>query len=1098
MNRNILIASVLFTTVLSACEVRSFPFVTEGDDPNNPGDKGDAFVFRPGEGGSFGNGTNGDALPPVPDGAVRRPDGGLCVIVDEQCNGADDDCDGVIDNGFDLQTNAGNCGRCGSVCQLEHAFPACVAGVCKVQDCLPGWFDTDKNVANGCECLKSNGGVELCDGADNDCDGQVDEDFAFPTDKNNCGKCGVTCEFPHAAAACDTGLCVMGTCEPGFINLNAGANDKDGCEYSCTPTADPTERCDGVDNDCNGGIDNAPIDEGAACPDANVTVCKRGIVTCTSGKLICVGATQPGIEFCDGTDNDCDGSTDEGFNKQSDIRYCGNCQPCAIPNAVPRCNQGTCEIEVCSPGYTNLDPNVPGCEYACTFTGIDVCNSRDDDCDGMTDEGIDKTTDTNNCGACGNVCRFPNAQPICSATGCMQGSCNNNFHDLNPNAAGCEYFCVRTGAVEMCDNVDNDCNGQTDEGYNTTTDVNNCGQCGNQCRFTNAAATCTQNGCEMGGCSPGFVNTDNQTGNGCEYQCTPSNGGVEICDGLDNNCDTRIDETDPQLNANCFPQGETGCDPTAGTCAGICQLGRFACLGGQLACQNYQLQQAEFCDNVDNDCDGGTDEDFDKDNDPRFCGGCRTQCSFTNAVALCVDRGCEMGPCHTGFVDLNGDMNGCEYACKPTGPEVCDGADNDCDGLTDSADNNAAPLLAPQTNFCRTVGLCAGASPQCVQLAGMTQPDWVCNYPATVQTSAPNVIIPQETLCDGLDNDCDAAVDEHVPTVGTTCTDTGVGECRRIGAIACVPGNAAAAPTCQYAAAALTAQHELCDNKDNDCDGRTDEIWDDPTGTRCGGNGPCLGIRDSVVTVSAAGYNIYQFEASRPDASNTSQGALATRACSVTNKKPWTSVTYVQAQAACASAGKRLCRTNRTTCASMVAINPANDEFGLACASGRTCNASQPTFPYGCSYATQTCNGNDNSQQSIATGSKVNCTTNDLDTANGTQVAFDMSGNVSEWTDDCGGMLPDGRNIYTLRGGDYLSGFFSGVGSALECDFYQVQVAANYSHPSTGFRCCTTCAAGLAECNGMCLNLANHNGNCGACGNACSNGATCLNGVCTN
>src|SRR5690606_24360892 len=135
-----------------------------------------------------------------------------------------------------------------------------------------------------------------------------------------------------------------------------------------------------------------------------------------------------------------------------------------------------------------------------------------------------------------------------------------------------------------------------------------------------------------------------------------------------------------------------------------------ACSFGVPVCQGFvpPLADDSACNTVDDDCDGLTDEDVDFD-DPRHCGGC-TPCDLDNAIEGCVAGGCTVVQCLPGFVDENGDpADGCEYGCAPTGPETCDGLDNDCDGEIDGDD----PDLTAPGNFCRTLGACAGTTPTC-------------------------------------------------------------------------------------------------------------------------------------------------------------------------------------------------------------------------------------------------------------------------------------------------------------------------------------------------------------------------------------------------
>ena len=183
----------------------------------------------------------------------------------------------------------------------------------------------------------------------------------------------------------------------------------------------------------------------------------------------------------------------------------------------------------------------------------------------------------------------------------------------------------------------------------------------------------------------------------------------------------------------------------------------------------------------------------------------------------------------------------------------------------------------------------------------------------------------------------------------------------------------------------------------------------------------------------------------------------------------------------------RLCRTTRATECTSSAI--VTDEWGLACNAGLTCGADPRPYPYGCAYSASTCNGTDRVlNDSVATGSDLMCVTPDL---NG-QSAYDMSGNVAEWTEDCRGTLSDGtgRKGYTLRGGSFTS-----VAEALRCSFTSLVVAETFSFNDTGFRCCSSCAPGQADCGG-CVSLASDSNNCGACGKVCAGGETCQNGFC--
>jgi formylglycine-generating enzyme required for sulfatase activity len=263
-------------------------------------------------------------------------------------------------------------------------------------------------------------------------------------------------------------------------------------------------------------------------------------------------------------------------------------------------------------------------------------------------------------------------------------------------------------------------------------------------------------------------------------------------------------------------------------------------------------------------------------------------------------------------------------------------------------------------------------------------------------------------------------------------------------------------------------------------------------------------VRDDVVHVNAAGapgdYYIHRFEASRPDASATAQGSATARACSRSadgaggRVLPWSSLTWNQADAACRAAGMRLCRATRTSGALVT------DEWGFACQAGQSCASG--FYPYGCAYSSVACNGVYlNLGQAVPCGSRSGCVTvGDLDTSSGSDQVYDLSGNLAEWTDDRRDIAdtagsPAGAGaataIYTTRGGAYDS-FFRGMA----CDFMGSELHPTFSFADTGFRCCSSCPPGTADCSGICVNLASDPANCGGCKIACGTGTTCHNGAC--
>lgn len=597
---------LLLLVSLAACETDPYCINCSEEDASTRSDAGDSGRPRAdaGDGSTAdaGDGGNTDA------GDDAGIDAAMCRA--ERCNNADDDCDGKVDEGINIERDPANCGGCGLRCAPANALPICNSGECTFEMCNVNFFDLNGDPADGCEyrCAKTADDDVLCDRRDNDCDGMVDEDIDLATDNRNCGTCGRVCAFPHAVASCMDEQCVISSCEEGFYDINMSPTN--GCEYSCTPSETGVETCNGRDDDCDGMVDEGNPDGGVTC-GSSTGACSQGVTLCQQGVLICDGEVTPALEQCNDADDDCDNKVDEGNPQGGSL--CGPSQGTCVPGRQ-QCIDGQLE---CVGAKGPQD---------------ELCDGLDNDCDGMIDDG--NPEGGANCGTNTGECNF-------GVLTCQGGSLS---------CAG-----GTRPVLDVCDGLDNDCDGVADQDFDFENDINNCGDCGVQCAYDNAIAGCDAGSCEFVTCLFGFHNIDGMLGNGCEYACQPN--GQEVCNGIDDDCDGDTDEGVTLPATYCEQRGV--CSGTSAVCEGT---NGWVC---NYPAADYEESEVS-CDDEDNDCDGKVDEAFATKGSDCF-----------NGIGACRNN---------GKLVCNGAEDGVVCDADPAGApgdEACDAEDNDCDGLVD-------------------------------------------------------------------------------------------------------------------------------------------------------------------------------------------------------------------------------------------------------------------------------------------------------------------------------------------------------------------------------------------------------------------------------
>ena len=380
---------------------------------------------------------------------------------------------------------------------------------------------------------------------------------------------------------------------------------------------------------CGAGVDVG--DEGICYPAKDILTarqppCQLGKRTCLEGNVWgdCEDYRVPKDEECNGIDDDCDATTDEAQVQRV----------CTVEGQLGACAENG--IGVCASGdalcFQTVNPKP------------ETCNEVDDDCDGRTDEGLER--------AC-----YPEGMPGCTLNGevyecvpastCAPGAMRCVDGVMQTECKDATLPTVETGTTLGEAPLDEDCDGDIDEGF----------PCQNGATFTCYSGPVSTRGMEP--CQDGTqLCTDNEFGE-CMNEQTPVQ---ETCanQGTDNDCNGETDDI-PMIGASCSAESSN---------RGLCkQNATFQCVAGGRICVDGE-PSAEVCNgrNEDEDCDDEVDEGFDLQRDVNNCGSCGNRCGAgqTCCAGACVNTtssnahcGACGSPCGTG-------LTCCSSSCRNT------------------------------------------------------------------------------------------------------------------------------------------------------------------------------------------------------------------------------------------------------------------------------------------------------------------------------------------------------------------------------------------------------------------------------------------------